>query len=273
MFRADLHCHCTCSDGTLTPREVIAHASKIGLQGLSITDHDTMQAYDTAIEAAQDYGIRLGSGIELSCDFENLHIHVLGYDYDLKNPLMHAVCKRHTERRLLRNREILGKLQKKGMRITEEELEKIGEGKSIGRPHIAHLLVQKGYVQSIRQAFDKYIGEGKSCYAPGEPFPIEEGIAALHAARGKAFIAHPHLVAMDPSDWDKLLNLPFDGIECYYGNFPAARAERWLKIAQEKKWLISGGSDFHGDVKPEIELGCSTIDAPAFNKIFQHPLA
>ncbi len=276
MFQADLHCHSSCSDGSLTPPELVLRAKKKGLSGLSITDHDTISAYETAVAAAQEQGIRLGSGIELSCDFGALHIHILGYDFDVESPLLRQVCERHKERRLHRNREILSKLQKKGMKVTEEELMQTTKGKSVGRPHIAALLVEKGYVKSIRQAFDKWIGEDKPCYAPGEPFPIEEGIDAIHAAGGKAFLAHPHLAEMvypKPIPWDRIFALPFDGIECFYGNFPAASAQRWIEIAQKKHWQCSGGSDFHGDAKPDIELGSSVVDEETFNNIFTRPLA
>lgn len=276
MFKADLHCHSTCSDGTLTPEELILKAKNMGLQGLSITDHDTIGAYETAIKAAQENNIRLGGGIELSCDFKHLHVHILGYDFDIHHPLILQVCALHKERRLKRNREILAKLQSKGMKVSEEELAQKTKGKSAGRPHIAALLVEKGYVKTIRQAFDKWIGEERPCYAPGQPFPIEEGISAIQKAGGKAFLAHPHLAEMvypKPVPWDEIFRLPFDGIECYYGNFPASSARRWTEIAQKKGWLCSGGSDFHGETKPEIELGSSLVDENMFNKIFQHPLS
>ncbi|MBS0615461.1 MAG: PHP domain-containing protein [Verrucomicrobia bacterium] len=276
MFKADLHCHSTSSDGSLTPEELIIKAQKMGLQGLSITDHDTVGAYETAIPAAKANNIRLGSGIELSCDFQRLHIHILGYDFDVNSPKIHQVCELHRQRRLHRNREILIKLEKRGMKIAEEDLVQKTKGKTAGRPHIAALLVEGGYVKSIRQAFDQWIGDGKPCYAPGAEFPIEEGIDAIHAAGGKAFLAHPHLAEMvypKPIPWEAILSLPFDGIECYYGNFPAKSAKRWLDIAEKKHWLVSGGSDFHGVAKPDIELGTTVVDEGIFNSIFEHPLA
>ena len=107
MFRADLHCHSTCSDGTLTPVELVALAKKQDLAGLSITDHDTIEAYDTAVEAARDLGILLGTGVELSSEFQKMSVHILGYNYSLDSELMRDFCRKHKERRRHRNMAIL----------------------------------------------------------------------------------------------------------------------------------------------------------------------
>ena len=139
----------------------------------------------------------------------------------------------------------------------------------MGRPHIAQAMLLKGYVGSIKEAFHKYLGEGKKCYVPGDRVSVDETIAVIHAARGKAFIAHPHLLtAAFPIE--KLLMRPFDGIECYYGNLALKLAEPWLEIAKKKGWLVSGGSDFHGEVKPQSVLGSSGVDQATFYQIFQH---
>lgn len=263
---ADLHCHSNCSDGTFSPAELVLHAKKIGLQGLSITDHDTIDAYRTAIPIAQKLGIRLGSGVEFSCQFQGISIHLLGYDFSLKASDVHDLCIRHQKRREDRNRAILEKLKQHQMEIDYEELQGTH---TIGRPHIAQLMVDKGYVKNIREAFNLYIGEGKKCYVAGEPFLVEEALEVLHKAHGKVFIAHPQLL---PSEFplDELLKLPFDGVECYYAKL---HKKSWIEIAQSKKWLMSGGSDFHGTVKPENELGCSGVDQATFDAIFQHELS
>ena len=155
--------------------------------------------------------------------------------------------------------------------MDEEELLKLAPAKTIGRPHIAQQMVKKGYVSSIQEAFTKYLGEGKVCYVSGLSFSIPDTIEIIHAAGGKAFIAHPHLLPrkMPLSD---ILKLPFDGIECFYARFSLQEAHNWLKIAQKKNWLVSGGSDFHGLIKPGETLGSSYIGVEEFNKIFQNPL-
>lgn len=266
VFKADLHCHTYCSDGSLSPEEVVKLAQKIGLQGLSITDHDSIEAYPRAIKASKEANIRLGSGVEFSCEHKGISVHILGYDFLLESKEIQNLCQRHRLRRASRNRGILEKLKKKKMIITEDELVRTGKG-TIGRPHIAYLMVQKGYVSSIREAFNLYLGDGKECYVPGDRFSVEESIGVIHAAKGKAFLAHPHLFPKD-TPLQEMLNLPFDGIECYYARL---LPDRWLKVAEKKKWLISGGSDFHGEFK-ENALGCATVDQESFEKIFQHVL-
>ncbi len=263
----DLHCHTNCSDGSLSPQELIAHAKKLGLTGLSITDHDTTKAYETAIPAAKEAGLRLGSGVEFSSDFEGTSVHILGYDYALESRDIQALCDRHHIRRQERNRGMLEKLREKGMPIEEADLLKLTKGSTAGRPHIAFLMMEKGYVKDLKEAFHKFLGEGKVCYVPGEKISAEETIAVIQKARGKAFLAHPHLMHQR---LDQILKLPFDGIECYYARLSP---ERWLKVAKKKDWLVSGGSDFHGASKVENPLGCSIVNQEIFDTIFQSPVA
>ncbi|MFS8563199.1 MAG: PHP domain-containing protein [Rhabdochlamydiaceae bacterium] len=270
-MKADLHCHSTASDGTLTPVELITLAKEQKLSGLSITDHDTIDGYITAVSAAKEQGIRLGSGIEFSCEHRGHPIHVLGYDYLLTNQEIQDFCKRHQVRRMDRNYAILEQLAKRGFVIDEKPLFALADTKTIGRPHIAQEMVKRGYVSSIQEAFTKYLGEGKACYVSGTPFSIAETIDIIHGAQGKAFIAHPSLLPRKMGI-SEILKFPFDGIECFYGRFSKDAAQTWLKIAKEKKWLVSGGSDFHGSIKPETILGSSYIGQEEFDKIFEHPL-
>jgi 3',5'-nucleoside bisphosphate phosphatase len=269
MFRADLHCHTSCSDGTLLPIELISLAKKMGLSGLSITDHDSIDAYETAIPAAKEEALLLGTGVEFSCSHNNISVHILGYDFSLESRSIKEICTMHKARRQVRNRKILKKLERLNLPIPEAELEKIENSKkTVGRPHIAQLMVEKGYVGSIKDAFSLYLGDNKPCYDPGEPFCIQETIDVIHEADGKAFIAHPHLIE-NGKLLQEVLKMDFDGIECYYAKFSPEKEKRWLKIAKERDWLISGGSDFHGGMKPQIALGSSWVDEYTFYKIFQ----
>lgn len=274
-FRADLHCHTTCSDGSLSPKELIYLSAEIGLKGLSITDHDTIEAYSTAIPFFQEKNIQWISGAEFSSVLNGVSVHILGYSFRLDNQEIHAFCQRHSQRRLERNRIILEKLAKIGMPISEEELTEItplfsrhGKG-SITRPHIAQAMIKKGYVASIQEAFAKYLREGGLCYAFGNPFSIEETLDIIHRANGLAFIAHPHLIN-DFQIVNTLLQMNFDGMECYYGKFNSDEQMRWLKMANKKNLLICGGSDFHGDIKPNIQLGCSWINEEFFRPLYNH---
>ncbi len=267
-FRADLHCHTTASDGSLSPEELLHLAKEVGLSGLAITDHDTMEAYDVAIPLAEELGIELLPGIELSSIHEGQSVHILGYGYDLQSPTLHTFCEWHAERRKLRNREILSLLEKRGMPVTEEEMQEVkGVGRRIyGRPHIAQAMINKGYVRTIREAFDRWIAEGKPCYAPGIRVSSEETIEKLHEAGGKAVIAHPHLIRA-PKLVKELLEMPFDGIEGYYGKLGPDQERQWVVIGKKNGWLVTGGSDFHGASKPHIPLGCSWVDETTFRAL------
>jgi len=268
-FRADLHCHTTCSDGSLTPQALILLAKSIGLSGLSITDHDTVDSYASAKPFAKEQGILLGHGAEFSCLFQDLSVHVLAYDFWLEHKSLNELCENHRERRLQRNQVILEKLKRLKMVIEEDELNAMGH--TIGRPHIAQLLVKKGYVSSIKEAFQLYIGDGKPCFFRGPVFTVEETLQIIHAAEGKAFLAHPHLI-QHTSKIKELLKLPFDGIECHYARLLPEKEKKWIKLAKEKGLLMSGGSDFHGESKEHSPLGSSWVDQESFYKIFNRHL-
>lgn len=271
-FRADLHCHTSCSDGSMSPIQIIDLAISSGLNALAITDHDTIDAYKTAIPYAKEKQFCLGTGVEFSCEFKNHSIHVLGYDFSLNSDRFLNYCAKQQEKRVQRNLEILRKLNLLKMNVLEEDLFVSEENvSSVGRPHIAAAMVRKGYVRSIQEAFQLYLGDNQSCFVSGTPFPVEEALSVIHEAGGKAFVAHPHLYR-DASVIRNVLTLPFDGIECYYGRASLDRTKRWKKMARQKGLLMSGGSDFHGEAKPYISLGCSWIGKEVFSAIFEKNL-
>lgn len=268
-FRADLHSHTTCSDGTLSPAELVALAVKVGLQGLSITDHDTVDAYETAQAEADRLGLHLLPGIEFSSRDDREAVHVLGYGFDLDNASLHALCERRVVERLERNAQILKRLDELGMPVTQEEVQEVAgiAGKRIfGRPHIAQVMRQKGYVASVREAFEKWLAEGQPGYARGRDATVQEVIDVIHQANGKAVIAHPHFFKYS-STAQRLLTLNFDGIECYYSLTSSALEQPWIDRAKARGWLVTGGSDFHGENKPQVTLGCSWVDGPTFQAL------
>lgn len=272
-FRADLHCHTTCSDGSFSPTQIIHLAKECNLSGLSITDHDSIAAYANALSVAKEQQIELISGVEFSSAIEGISVHILGYSFSLNNTDIHNFCERHQERRLQRNNEILVRLAANKMPITEKEVlactvdDPSSSKHTVGRPHIAQAMVKKGYVDSIVNAFRLYLGEDRSCFVKGVFFDVEETIDIIHKAKGFAIIAHPHLIK-ETHILPKLLEMPFDGLEGYYARLTPVQNERWVKIATKKNWLITGGSDFHGNLKPQIDLGASWIGEETF-KILQ----
>lgn len=274
-FRADLHCHSHFSDGTLSPIELLSLAKSSDLQALAITDHDSVSAYDSAIPYAKEIGVELLPGVEFSSELNGESLHILGYAFNYQHPAIQEFCQKHHARRCERNLKILDKLASKQIFITESDINEAYQQiahttpHSIGRPHIALALKQKGYITEFKEAFQLYIGENKPCYVKGQFFSTQETIDVIHKGGGLAIIAHPHLIS-SKGLIDQLLNMNFDGIECYYGRFPPDRHERWLKIAKKKNWIITGGSDFHGEMRPHIALGCSWINAEAFDVLRSH---
>lgn len=264
---ADLHCHSTCSDGTCSPEEILDLAVQKGLKGISITDHDSTSAYEGLFEKAAARNLEVITGVEFSCSHKNVSVHILGYNFDLDAAPLIELVSRHKKRREERNLAILEKLAFKSMPISPEEMTAQGS-KTIGRPHIALAMVKKGYVANLQEAFKKYLAEGKPCYAPGKTVSVEETIAILQASGGKAVIAHPHLLN-SPKTLQDLLKMPFNGIECYYANFPAERNKRWIDLAARKGWLETGGSDFHGSIKPTLYYGASFVDEARFRLLQQ----
>ena len=213
-FRADLHSHTNCSDGSDSPIEVLQKAHKIGLNGLSITDHDTTAAYTPDLfRLANEISLRLLPGVEVSSELDRLPVHILGYGFDLQSDRFKGFLQEIQTRRIERNREILERLAARNMRITEEELKKVGLH-IIGRPHIAALLVQKGYVSSIQEAFELYLKDGACCYVLGFKVSLREVIQEIQSAKGKAVLAHPHFYK-NKNFLNHLLSYPFDGVECY----------------------------------------------------------
>ena len=272
-FRADLHTHTYCSDGTDAPFILLEKAKQIGLQGLSITDHDTLDAYTPELfEYAQKLSIQLLSGIELSSEEAGASIHLLGYHVDIGSKRLHSFLKEMIVRRGERNRNILAKLKGLGLCIEEEELlasaAHLYPHRTIGRPHIAELMVQKGYVPTMQFAFERYLKEGALCFTPGIRFSPREAIEEIHLAGGKAVLAHPHFYKPGPL-LKHLLTLPLDGIECYYGTMRKEQERPWLDLAAKHQLIATGGSDYHGAVKPHIALGCSWVGRETFQRLLK----
>lgn len=254
IFRADLHTHTNNSDGKLSAEELLKEAHEIGLSALSITDHDTVGAYTKTVFAyAETLGVHLLPGIEISSFFNGESIHVLGYGIDVNSKPLLELIARLKKRREDRNRAILQKLQNHAIFIDENELPDI---RSAGRPHIADRMMQKGYVTSIAEAFKKYLGDGKPAYVKGDEVPTELAIETIHKAGGAAVLAHPHLIKRKRTI-KKLLELPFDGIECYYGSLAKDKENGFVQLAEERGLLKTGGSDFHGLDGRHTSLGRS----------------
>lgn len=275
-FRADLHIHTNNSDGTLSAEQILELAKQNNLSAISITDHDTIKAYNKDLfDFAKKLNIQLVPGVEISSEFLDTTVHILAYNFDLSSKDFLSFLKKVQKKRILRNAQILKKLKEHGIAIEEKELQDYVAQNNIaqaviGRMHIAQLMDQKGFVKSVQDAFDKYIKDEACCYVKGNKFSPIEVIDAIHKAKGRAVLAHPFVFKQ--SLLNKLLKFDFDGIEVYYAKLLPSQENIYLKIANKKNLLITGGSDFHGTNKPYISLGCSWIDDINLNKLLNEKI-
>ena len=257
----DLHCHSTASDGTFTPSDVVALAARNGLSALSLTDHDTVGGVSEAADAASKAGIDFLPGIEISCDVPKpATMHLLGYGVDPRSPVLLDLTRRLIEGRNDRNPKIIRKLNELGVSITMDELEAQANGGVIGRPHIAAILLRKGYVNSIRQAFDKYLAPGGAAYFDKERVSPEQAITLVKQSGGLPVLAHPaQLRTENDAQLERtikdLVDLGLAGLEVIHSDHDAALIEKYSKLADRHGLLKTGGSDFHGANKKDISLG------------------
>ncbi|MBV8732440.1 MAG: PHP domain-containing protein [Acidobacteriia bacterium] len=253
----DLHSHTNESDGTCSPAQLIGEAVRAGVRVLGITDHDTLRGFDTALPLARDAGLELICGIELSTKLHSQSVHLLGYflaeDHgmtDFRDWVLDMQASRRD-----RNIRLVARLQELGFNITLEEAESRGRGMT-GRPHFAQLMVEKGYVSNLQEAFDQYLDESAIGYVFRREPQFAEGVERIRNAGGIASLAHPVRVRGDiPSLIPELCNVGMNAIEAYHSDHTPRDTELFLGLAERHGLLVTGGSDFHGAAKPDVRLG------------------
>jgi len=255
----DLHSHTNESDGTCSPAQLIAEALRTGVDVLGITDHDTFAGYDQAKALAANRAAAapaLVCGIELSTKLHGRSVHLLGYFLDADAPAAFRtwVLQLQASRRE-RNQRLVARLRELGMDITLEEAEARGRGMT-GRPHFAQIMVEKGYVASLRQAFDDYLDESAKGYVWRHEPQFAEGVAHIREAGGIASLAHPVRVNGDVRAlMPELCEAGLNAIEAYHSDHAPADTAQYLELARQYGLQVTGGSDFHGSVKPGVQLG------------------
>ncbi len=254
----DLHVHSTFSDGSMSPTELVHAAHKMGLFALAITDHDTLEGIEEAMHVGSLLGIEIVPGLELSIKHGDLAVHLLGYLFRPLDKTLLLVLQRLQAARLERNKVILAKLNRLGVEIGMQELATIsGHGQS-GRPHIAQLLMQKGVVKNMDEAFDRYLARGALAYAPRYVLQAAEAILMIKNAGGVAILAHPQQLEKSGKDVNavisKLQIAGLDGVEVYYPTHSRQFKKKLLTIAKKLDLLITGGSDYHGTIRPGTTL-------------------
>lgn len=256
---ADLHLHTTFSDGTETPARVVELAAQAGLSAMAITDHDNTEALAIARPIAEAHGIELITGIEMSAAAEGLEVHVLGFFFDITHPALVQHLKTQQARRVERVHEMVKQLGQIGVRITAEEvLTLAGEG-TVGRPHVARVLMKHGYVSQASEAFTKYIGPNNPGFVPGSIMPPSEVIRVLRQAGGIPVLAHPVYLKRD----DLIEQFARDGLvglEVYHSGHTPEVVRRYEQLADRLKLLRTGGSDYHGEaVKEGLPVGAVKV--------------
>jgi predicted metal-dependent phosphoesterase TrpH len=263
----DLHCHSTASDGTLPPAEVARLAQRSGLAGLSLTDHDTIGGVAEAAAEAQRLGLAFLTGIEISCEYPHPGtMHILGYGVDPTSDTLRDLTTRLLEGRDNRNPKIIARLNELGVSITMDEVEHEAKAtaadsrKPIGRPHIAAVLLRKGYVNSIKQAFDKYLAPGGLAYFDKERLTMRQAMDLVRASGGMPVLAHPiQLRTQNDAELERvvkdLVDLGLVGLETIHSDHDAALVDKYTRLADRYGLLKTGGSDFHGSNKKDIHLG------------------
>lgn len=263
MQYVDLHCHSTASDGTFAPAAVVALAVRSGLTALALTDHDTVAGVPEAAEAARKSGIDFLPGIEISCDVPKpATMHLLGYGVDPHSPILLDMTRRLIEGRNDRNPKIIQRLNELGVKISMEELAAEANGGVIGRPHIAAILLRKGYVSSMKNAFDKYLAPGGAAYFDKERISPKQAIDMVRQSGGLPVLAHPsQLRTENDAQLDRtikdLADLGLAGVEVIHSDNSEAMVAKYTALADKYGLLKTGGSDFHGSNKKDISLGAA----------------
>ena len=253
----DLHTHSNKSDGSYSPSELVAYAKKHSLSAIALTDHDTTDGVAEALEAGRNEGVEVISGIEISAKSET-ETHILGYFIDINNQNLQKELAELKKVRMMRNREVEKNLRKMGFDVTYDEAAALSDG-IVGRAHFARVMMEKGYVKSVKEAFDKYLSSGRGGYSNTQKVSPKEAVELIKNAGGKAFAAHLHLMKRDDDDLfefiKSLKSAGLDGIEGYYTEYTPKMQKKYQNLAKRLDLKISGGTDFHGLMKPHIEIG------------------
>lgn len=243
--KINLHLHTKASDGALTPQALIQRCEAIDLDLISITDHDTIDAYCMIEDVS--HAVRILPGIEISSQLEGHDVHILGYGIDIEDPGLAKLTEMYLLGRRERAIKMLDKLAELGMEIELSEVVAVsGSRELIVRPHIAQVMVAKGYCSTKNEAFEKYIGNFKPAYFPKPEVSVEMTLDVIHKAGGKAVVAHPGKLC-HPDHLDQIIEIGIDGIEVWHPDHSFLQMRDFMALARKNGLLMTAGSDFHGE--------------------------
>ncbi len=259
--RVDLHVHTSASDGWLSPTQVVRRALALGLAAIAITDHDTTQGVAEALQAAKGTGLEVVPGVELSTDVSRIEVHILGYDVSCEDAALREKLQLLGDSRLIRAQRMTEKLSRMGMPVEWDRVQELASGASIGRPHVARAMLEKGYVSSVAGAFNQYIGTNGPAYVERYKLSPAEAIQLVLASQGLPVLAHPlqisHLIP-------ELARQGLVGLEAYYPGYAAEETHFLLDLAAKHGLVATGGSDSHGDAgQATNEIGCVNVPLDA----------
>jgi len=262
----DFHSHSTASDGTLCPTELVELAAKRGLLALALTDHDTVAGLDEARLACQKHGLRFIPGIELEIAFEHGEFHLLGLGLQQWKTGWVEGLRELQRLRSERNLRIFAKMQEAGIAGNFSEVELLAKGGQVGRPHFARFLVERGKVPSVQEAFTHFLGKGKLFYVARAGLDLEAAISMIHQAGGLAVVAHPKTLHVSQANLETLLTSArekgLDGLEAWHPGAEPRVARKLEALALKLGLKVSAGSDFHGDNRPDRNLGLTSGGLP-----------
>ena len=259
MKLADLHVHTHYSDGADSPQRVVELAKEAGLSAIAITDHDILDGYPEAAAAAQAAGLELIPGLEMSASEVGREVHMLGFFIDAGHAGFQQQLAEQRTRRMARIHEMIARLQQLGLAVTPEDVFSQAKHQgAIGRPHVAQALLKRGYVSTMREAFDRYIGNDGPAYVPGSPLGPEVAIRAIREAGGIPVLAHP-IYLKDDAFIEQLVRDGLAGLEVYHSGHPPEAVQRYEQLADRLGLLKTGGSDYHGTSKEGAPIGSMRV--------------
>ena len=250
----DLHMHSTRSDGSFSPKDVVTHAAALGISTISLTDHDSVAGVAEATTAGNEIGVGVIPGVELSAQVGEKDIHILGYFIDPEQGDLNSFLKKFQDARIERAEKIVEKLNRMGIPIQMAHVLAKAGNAAVGRPHVADVMVEEGFVFSSNEAFYKYLGYAKPAYQPKYTMSPEEAIEVIHASGGLASLAHPILYARDDLI-PKFADVGLDAIEVMHIKHEKKDVKRYSDVAKKYGLLKTGGSDCHGDGRGDAIMG------------------
>ena len=250
---ADLHLHTSFSDGTLSPEEVVIEAKSLGLAAISITDHDILDGIEPASLAGERYGVEVIPGVELSAESSGEEVHVLGYHMDWRNPRFQQKLRELRESRRIRAMRIIDKLNQLGIDIEYDDVLTQADSVSVGRPHVAAALVEKGHVATTSEAFYRFLGDYGPAYVAKQKLSPAEAATTILDVGGVPVLAHPG--TLQRNTVPELVSSGLMGLEAFHPNHTVQLSEYYCDLAKEHSLLITGGSDYHGWAKGQPAIG------------------